>query len=152
MTLTHGADTEALRRSAGTLDRLAQRGTTAGNDVARAGARLRDAWQGPGVSFDQDPAPETEAGCQAPFDRLGGVSRSYLGGASTDDFDHSRWPQVEQVAEAVMRQHGFTADKVVIADDAEYHKVSGFDEYGSDFSVSAEVRVASSIVGACVLP
>ncbi|GAA3608160.1 hypothetical protein GCM10022199_09910 [Marihabitans asiaticum] len=47
MTLTHGADTEALRRSAVTLDRLAQRGTTAGNDVARAGARLRDAWQGP---------------------------------------------------------------------------------------------------------
>ncbi|WP_170236158.1 LppA family lipoprotein [Marihabitans asiaticum] len=108
--------------------------------------------QVPGVSFDQDPAPETEAGCQAPFDGLGGVSRSYLGGASTDDFDHSRWPQVEQVAEAVMRQHGFTADKVVIADDADYHKVSWFDEYGSDFSVSAEVRVASSIVGACALP
>lgn len=47
MTLTHGADIEALRRSAVTLDRLAQRGATAGNDVADAAARLRDAWQGP---------------------------------------------------------------------------------------------------------
>lgn len=46
MTLTHGADTGALRSSATRLDVLARRSCDASTDMSRAAARLRSQWQG----------------------------------------------------------------------------------------------------------
>jgi uncharacterized protein YukE len=47
MTLTHGADTAALRHCATQLDALARRSDEACTDMSRAASRLRSRWQGP---------------------------------------------------------------------------------------------------------
>ena len=70
MTLTHGADTTALRSCASRLDSLARRSSDACSQMSRAASRLRSEWAGPDSDAFQSRASRSARDVEAVADAV----------------------------------------------------------------------------------